>query len=81
LGIELGYKASSVNTLIKGFQKEVGTRYNRYAVLENRYNLFAVIDYLKYRNRLKDETTRKSVPPFDASEVAEMCGAKVGRIS
>ena len=43
--------------------------------------MFAVIDYLKYRNRLKDETTRKSVPPFDASEVAEMCGAKVGRIS
>lgn len=81
LGIELGYKASSINTLIKGFQKEVGSRYNRYAVVENRYNLFAVIDYLKYRNRLKDETTRKSVPPFDASEVAEMCGAKVGRIS
>lgn len=81
LGIELGYKASSVNTLIKGFQTEVGTRYNRYAIVENRYNLFAVIDYLKYRNRLKDETTRKSVPPFDASEVAEMCGAKVGRIS
>lgn len=80
LGLELDYKASSINKLIKGFQKEVGRRYNRYAVIENRFNFYAVIDYLKYRQLLEDEKTRKYVPEFDASEVAEICGQSVGRL-
>ena len=80
LGIELNYKATAINSLIKGFSKEVGRRYNRYAIAENRYNYYAVIDYLKYRTRLEDERTRKNIPPFNPSEVAEMCGEELGRL-
>ena len=82
LAKELGYGETSIYNLIKGFEKEVGPgkRYNRYSVLKNRYNYFAIIDYAKYRDLLGDPVNRKHVPDFSPAEIADLCGRSVRRI-
>ena len=82
LAEELGYGETSIYNLIKGFEKEVGpgNRYSRYAIAGNRYNYFAIIDYMKYRDYLKNPALRKHVPKFDPAEIADLCGRSVRRI-
>ena len=80
LAKELDYSPATISAVIKAFQKEVGKRYNRYAVAGNRFNFFAVVDFLKYRELLEDEKTRKYVPEFNPSEVADICGRGGGWI-
>lgn len=82
LALELDYGETSIYNLIKGFETEVGPgkRYNRYSVLGNRYNFFAVIDYMKYKDYLKNPALRKHVPKFDPEEIADLCGRSVRRI-
>jgi len=82
LAVELGYGETSIYKLIKGFEEEVntGTRYSRYAVAGSRYNYFAIIDYLKYKDYLKNPALKRSVPKFDPAEIADLCGRQVRRI-
>ena len=61
--------------LIDGVRKETD-RYGRYAVLDSgdlRVNIFALIDYDKYRKQLSDRNARKSVPAFSAVEISKIC--------
>ena len=78
----LGYGETSIYKLIKGFEEEVGagSRYSRYAIAGNRYNYFAVIDYMKYRDYLKDPALRRHIPKFDPAEIADLCVRQVRRI-
>lgn len=80
LGWELGYKETTIGKLCKGLQSEIGKRYSPYVVADNRYNFFAMVDYLKWRPLLEDESKRKDVPPFDPDEVARVCGHGARRI-
>lgn len=82
LAVELGYGETSIYKLIKGFEEEVntGNRYSRYAVAGSRYNYFAIIDYLKYKDDLKNPVLKRSVPEFDPGEIADLCGRSVRRI-
>ena len=61
--------------LIDGVKKE-SERYGRYAVLDSgdlRVNIFALIDYDKYRKQLSDRNARKVVPEFSAVEISKLC--------
>mgnify|MGYP006945363393 CR=1 FL=1 len=82
LAEELGYGETSIYKLVKGFEEEVntGNRYSRYAVAGSRYNYFAIIDYLKYKDYLKNPALKRSVPEFDPGEIADVCGRSVRRI-
>lgn len=53
---------------VKGIEKEIGKRYNRYAIADNLISLAVFVDYQKYHKRLADKNLRKSVPPFDMYE-------------
>ena len=82
LAEELGYGETSIYKLIKGFEEEVGagSRYSRYAIAGTRYNYFAIIDYMKYKDYLKNPALKRSVPKFDPAEIADLCGRQVRRI-
>ena len=82
LAEELGYGETSIYKLIKGFEEEVGagSRYSRYAIAGNRYNFFAIIDYMKYKDFLKNPALKRSVPEFDPGEISDLCGRSVRRI-
>lgn len=72
---ELNYSIPKVTELIKGVQNEIGKgRYHRCVVAGNRYNLYAIIDYMTYKDSLLDSNMRKYVPAFDPAGIAEMCG-------
>lgn len=75
LAQELHLSTASVSKLIKGVQYEISKgRYHRCAVAGNRFNLYAVIDYMAYKDQLADKNMRKLVPPFDPAGIAELCG-------
>lgn len=75
LAKELHYSTATVNAMIKGVQDEIGKgRYHRCAVAGNRFNLYVIIDYMTYKEQLKDKNMRKLVPPFDPAGIAELCG-------
>ena len=75
LAKELHLSTASVSKLIKGVQDEISKgRYHRCAVAGNRFNLYAVIDYMAYKDQLVDKNMRKLVPPFDPAGIAELCG-------
>lgn len=64
-----------LRSLIDGVREE-SDRYGRYAVLDGgdlRVNLFALIDYDKYRKQLSDRNARKAVPEFSAVEISRLC--------
>lgn len=52
-------------------EKEIGRRYNRYAILNDLVSIEVYADYEKYHKRLKDRNLRKTVPPFDMAEARE----------
>lgn len=80
LAEELNYGETSIYKLIKGFEEEVGAggRYSRYCIAGNRYNFFAIIDYLKYKDYLNNPALRKHVPKFDPKEIADLCACRKG---
>lgn len=82
LAKELGYGETSIYNLIKGLEKEVGPgkRYDRCVIAGTRYNFFAVIDFMTYRDLLCDPVNRKHVPDFDPAKIADLCGRSVRRI-
>ena len=83
LAVELGYGETSIYKLVKGFEEEVntGNRYSRYAIAGTRYNYFAIIDYLKYRDYLKNPALRRHIPEFDPAEIADLCGRSLRRVT
>lgn len=67
---------STVQEREKGIRKEIGKRYNEYAIIGKLINIAVFADYEKYREMLKDKNMRKYVPEFDineASKYLEVC--------
>lgn len=63
------FKVSSptVYSRVEGIKKEIGKRYNKYAILDNMISIAVYIDYEKYKKMLADKNLRKYVPEFDKS--------------
>ena len=66
-----GISTPTVCRRIEGISKEVGKRYNQYAVLGNLVHLAVFADYQKYYKYLADKNLRKTVPPFDLQEAGK----------
>lgn len=52
-------------------EREIGKRYNRYAILDGQISIEVYADYEKYHKRLKDKNLRKTVPPFCMADARE----------
>ena len=63
-----GVTQPTVYSRVAGIQKEIGKRYNRYAICDNLISLAVYADYEKYHKRLADKNLRKTVPDFDMIE-------------
>ncbi|MCI6395909.1 MAG: hypothetical protein MR851_06650 [[Clostridium] scindens] len=63
-----GVSAPTVYRRVEGIKKEIGKRYNRYAIIDNLVSLEVYADYEKYHKRLGDKNLRKTVPAFDLQE-------------
>ena len=75
LAAELGLSVSFIKTVVQEFKAEIEAgRYSPYVVAGERYNFYAIIDFMTFRKRLKDKNMRKYVPPFKPSEIAELSG-------
>lgn len=75
LAEEFNYSEQTITNYIRGIQKEIESgRYSKYAIAGNRYNYYVLVDYMKYKDALKDENMRKYVPDFNPAEIAELCG-------
>lgn len=72
---ELGLCRSTVDKLVRGVQDGISSkRYDRYAIAGSYVNFYAVIDYLKYGEMLRDSNMRKYVPRYNPELIAESCG-------
>lgn len=65
-----GISRDTVYNRIEGIKKEIGKRYNDYAIVDNLVSLAVFADYYKYHKRLNDRNLRKTVPPFDMYEAS-----------
>ena len=65
-----GITTATVYRRIEGIKKEIGTRYNRYAILDNLTSIAVFADYEKYHKQLADKNLRKYVPDFDMNEAS-----------
>jgi hypothetical protein len=63
-----GVSTPTVYKRIKGIEQEIGSRYNRYALLDGLVSIEVYADYEKYHKRLNNRNLRKTVPPFDMAE-------------
>lgn len=63
-----GVTVQTVHSRVKEIQKEIGKRYNRYAICENLISVAVYADHEKYRKLLADKNLRKAVPPFDMED-------------
>ena len=63
-----GVSNPTVYRRVEGIKKEIGKRYNQYAILDNLISLAVYADYEKYHKRLENRNLRKTVPPFDMYE-------------
>lgn len=62
---------STVKAREKGIRKEIGKRYNEYAIIGKLINIAVFADYEKYREMLEDKNMRRYVPEFDVSEASK----------
>ena len=63
-----GVSPPTVYNRVAGIEKEIGKRYNRYAICDKLISLAVYVDYEKYHKRLADKNLRKTVPDFNLSE-------------
>ncbi len=63
-----GISSMTVYRRVAEIEKEVGKRYNNYAILDNLISVAVFADYEKYRKHLADKNLRKYVPLFEMSE-------------
>ena len=72
---ELGLCRSTVDKLVRGVEDGISSgRYDRYSIAGSYVNFYAVIDYLKYGDQLKDKNMRKYVPAYNPVMISESCG-------
>lgn len=76
-----GVSNPTVYRRVEGIKKEIGKRYNQYALLENLVSLAVYADYEKYHKRLANKNLRKIVPPFDMDEAMKYLKEVEGRVS
>lgn len=63
-----GASSMTVYRRVQEIEKEIGKRYNKYAIIDNLISIAVYADYEKYRKHLADKNLRKYVPIFDMSE-------------
>ena len=67
----------TVDTRIKELS-EYSARYGEYTIIKHGsmvlVNKLALVDFLAYRDRLKDKNLRKNVPPYNPENVAKQMG-------
>lgn len=63
-----GVSPPTVYRRVEGIKKEIGGRYNRYAIVGNLISAEVYADYEKYHKRLGNKNLRKTIPPFDMEE-------------
>ncbi len=63
-----GVSNPTVYRRVEGIKKEIGKRYNQYAILDNLISLAVYADYEKNHKKLENRNLRKTVPPFDMYE-------------
>lgn len=69
LGRIFGVSPMTVYRRVQEIEKEIGKRYNKYAIIDNLISIAVFADYEKYRKHLADKNLRKYIPPFEISEV------------
>ena len=65
-----GVSPPTVYRRIEGIKKEIGARYNRYAILDGITSVAVFADYEKYHKQLEDKNLRKYVPEFDMKQAS-----------
>ena len=63
-----GVSPPTVSSRVAGIEKEIGKRYNKYAICDKLISLAVYVDYEKYHKRLADRNLRKTVPEFNMTE-------------
>ena len=75
---ELGLCRNTVDKLVKGVEEGIRSgRYDRYSIAGTYINFYAIIDYLKYGEMLKDTNMKKYVPRYSPELIAESCGYNI----
>lgn len=76
---EMNMCKQSAQSRIAEIKEEVKKgRYDEFAIIKDGgfllVNYLVLIDYMKWRERLRDKNARKSVPPYDPYKVARAIG-------
>lgn len=72
----LDLSTRTIGTIIKGLEDGIESgRYHPIVIAGHRYNTYAILDQMKYRDALANKNMRKYVPPFDPTGIAEACGS------
>lgn len=79
LAEELEISPNTVKARIQEIEEEIQKgRYEEYAVMRDgqllAVNYMVWIDYITYRQRLREKNLRKFVPPFDPEKIAPYAG-------
>ncbi|MFI3172164.1 MAG: hypothetical protein R3Y58_07350 [Eubacteriales bacterium] len=79
---EFGVSTQTVKERLQEIREQIKQgRYSRYAVIADGrivlINVYVFVDYLTYRQQLKDKNMSKHVPMFQPRTIAEMCGWEV----
>lgn len=79
IATEFGIGRTTVYERLKEIEKEISAgRYSDYAIIRDGnivlVNVLVFLDYMNYRERLREKNTRKYVPPFNPAELMEVCG-------
>lgn len=76
---ELQMSLPTIDKIVAGLKEQViSGRYSPYVIAGRRYNLYAVIDYLTYKDWLTDSKLKKKCPDFDPIAVARLYGQEGG---
>ena len=78
---ELEVSPNTVKDRIHEIEEEIKKgRYEEYAVMRDgqflAVNYYVWVDYMTYRQRLKEKNLRKFVPPFNPGKIAPYAGAE-----
>lgn len=70
----LGFSRPTIDKYIDGMWTQIPNRYPRYVIAGRRINLYAMIDYMTYKEWLEDKNLVKQVPEFNPIAIARLCG-------
>lgn len=62
---------STVDNRVQGIEREIGKRYNKYAICGKLISLAVFLDYEKYHQMLMDDRVKDFVPAFDIEKAKE----------